>query len=413
MTRRDLLFGVAAAQSLRLSAPQHNFELDAEAQVEPGADASIRFQAARGFVVRISSSQPGERAKTGSLLGLRHLYKQLVADREWFRINLVVRQANAQVRLNGVLVADYTHPEPFGAGTLELHGPDAVFRGVRVKKLPDDARNENAPPPQTDALAQKLQTLAAQNYPVVDYHTHLKGGLTLDLALQHWLTTGIGVGAAVNCGLGMEVREPAGARKFIQSLQGQPVYIAMQAEGREWMDMFPRDVASEFEYIFTDSMTWTDDRGKRMRLWRPNEVGVIPDPQEFMETLVRRTVGILEREPVDIYVNPTFLPAPLDKRYDELWTDARITKVVKAAKASDIAIELNDRYKLPGERVVRAAKAEGVKFSFGTNNAGANDLGRCEYGVEMVERCKLQWSDFFVPRPKGDRAIDRRGYPSR
>ena len=69
-------------------------------------------------------------------------------------------------------------------------------------------------------------------------------------------------------------------------------------------------------------MTWTDNRGRRMRLWIPEEVGSISDPQEFMETLVERTVGILENEPIEIYVNPTFLPdvtgqglrPPLDRR---------------------------------------------------------------------------------------------------
>ena len=32
-----------------------------------------------------------------------------------------------------------------------------------------------------------------------------------------------------------------------------------------------------------------------------------------MDTLVDRTVGILEREPVDIYVNPTYLPDQLSQ----------------------------------------------------------------------------------------------------
>jgi len=54
------------------------------------------------------------------------------------------------------------------------------------------------------------------------------------------------------------------------------------------------------------------------------------------------------------------------------------------------------------------AKAEGVKFSFGTNNAGIPDLKRCEYGLRMVEECKLGWKDFFTPARPGERAIDRK-----
>ena len=98
--------------------------------------------------------------------------------------------------------------------------------------------------------------------------------------------------------------------------------MAMQAEGREWMQMFTRKAVGLFDYIFTDSMTWTDNHGKRMRTWMPNEVGTIADPQEFMDTLVDRAVGILEHEPIDIYVNPTFMPGPVRRRTTtRLWTE--------------------------------------------------------------------------------------------
>jgi histidinol phosphatase-like PHP family hydrolase len=182
----------------------------------------------------------------------------------------------------------------------------------------------------------------------------------------------------------------------------------MQAEGREWTQMFSRGVAARFDYIFTDSMTWTDNRGKRMRLWLPDEVGTIADPQEFMDTLVERTVGILEHEPVDIYANPTFLPDAIAKDYEQLWTAARRTKVIEAAVRNSVAIEINNRYKLPSPSFIRMAKAVGAKFTFGTNNAGPDDLGRCEYGLRMVEECKLVWQDFFVPL-EGSKAIQRKG----
>src|ERR1041385_2300921 len=111
--------------------------------------------------------------------------------------------------------------------------------------------------------------------------------------------------------------------------------------------MFSRRAVSLFDYVFTDSMTWTDNRGKRMRLWIPDEVGDIADEQEFMDTLVERTVRILETEPIDIYVNPTFLPDVIAKDYDRLWTPERMKQVTEAAARNRRAIELNNRYKLP------------------------------------------------------------------
>ena len=55
------------------------------------------------------------------------------------------------------------------------------------------------------------------------------------------------------------------------------------------------------------------------------------------------------------------------------------------------------------------AKAAGAKFTFGTNNSGPGDLGRCEYGLRMVEECNLVWQDFFVPL-SGPKAIERKGF---
>ncbi len=417
-----------------------NFELEVEAMARPRANSGVYFHTEyqeegwplKGFEIQVNGSALGEggyveRKKTGSLYGVRNVYKQLVPDDAWFRLNLAVRGKNIQVRLNGMLVSEYTEPDPpllaanaaergrlLSSGTIALQchdaGSKALYRAVRIRPLPDDA----APPPDAarpapaDDVAQAILRLAAANIPMVDYHAHLKAGLTLPQLLAHGRYQGIFYGVAVNCGKGFTIQDNESASKFVDSLRGQPCFIAMQAEGREWTQMFSAQAAGLFDYIFTDSMTWTDNRGRRMRTWIAEEVGEIADPQEFMDTLVARAVGILENEPVDIYVNPTFIPAQIAARYDELWTDERILKLVRAAKANQVAIEINNRYKLPGRRVLQAAQAEGCKFAFGTNNNGPADIGRCEYGLAMAAALKLSWRDFFVPGAPGHRAIDRK-----
>jgi hypothetical protein len=246
------------------------------------------------------------------------------------------------------------------------------------------------------------------NIPMVDFHVHLKSGFTLEQALAKSRRDGIQYGIAVNCGKGFPAGTDDAARAFVDSMKAAPVFVAMQAEGREWTQMFSRRAVSLFDYVFTDSMTWTDNRGKRMRLWIPEEVGTIADPQEFMDTLVDRAVAILNTEPVDIYVNPTFLPDVLAGKYETLWTGERRQKVIEAAVKNGVAIELNNRYRLPSPSFVMAAKAAGAKFAFGTNNTAATDLGRCEYGLQMVKECSLVWQDFFVPL-KGPKAVERKG----
>lgn len=415
-----------------------NFELEVEARTSPGCNSGIYFHTAyqekgfpqKGFEVQINNTAGGEgtyreRKKTGSLYGIRNVYKQLVPDGEWFRTHIAVRGKNIQVRLNGVLVVDYTEPTPpviaegsergrfldQGTFALQCHDPgsQARFRSLRVRPLPDDVASPAGPTPVVDDVFRQIITLGTRNVPLVDYHVHLKSGLNVEQALAKSRRDGIQYGLAVNGGRNNTVQNDEEARRFVESLKGQPVFVALQAEGREWTQMFSHQAAALFDYIFSDSMTWTDNRGRRMRLWIPPEVGTIADPQEFLETLVERTVGILEHEPIDIYVNPTFLPDLIAKDYDRLWTEERMKKVIDAAARNQVAIEINNRYKLPGAAFLRMAKAAGCKFTFGSNNAGAGDLGRSEYGLRMVEECKLAWQDFFVPGAWGPKAVERKG----
>jgi hypothetical protein len=412
-----------------------NFELEVEAMTRPGANSGVYFHTEyeekgfprKGFEVQINNTHIGagsyrERKKGGSLYGLRHVYKQLAADDQWFKLHIAVRGKNIQVRMNESLLVDYVEPTPpvvpegpetgrfldRGTFALQCHdeGSRIRFRRVRVRPLADSAPTPGDAPVADDVFKQIIRA-GRENIPMLDLHVHLKAGLSIEQALARSRRDGIQYGIAVNCGKGFPTENDAAAIRFVESLQGQPVFIAMQAEGREWTQMFSRRAAARFDYIFTDSMTWTDNNGKRMRLWIPNEVGTIANQQEFMDTLVERTVGILNREPVDIYVNPTFLPDAMAADYERLWTDERRKKVIDAAVRNGVAMEINDRYKLPSPSFIKMAKAGSAKFTFGTNNGGANDLGRSEYGLKMVQECGLVWQDFWVPGA-GSKAIERK-----
>jgi len=83
-----------------------------------------------------------------------------------------------------------------------------------------------------------------------------------------------------------------------------------------------------------------------------------------------------------------------------------MARVIAAAVANDVAIEINARYKLPRIRFIKQAKKAGAKFSCGTNNGNKN-LGTLEYCKRAIRQCGLKKDDFFKPRPPGKRAIDR------
>jgi hypothetical protein len=240
-------------------------------------------------------------------------------------------------------------------------------------------------------LAGKAQT----SFPLVDYHVHLKGDFTYEKAVERSKQTGIRYGVALNCGLGFPTQNDSAALAWLQSMKGSPFLLAMQAEGREWVKMFSPEVIAKFDYVFTDAMTYTDASGKRVRLWMKEEVSV-PDKQLFMADLVDRIETIMETEPIDIYVNPTFLPDCIATEYDQLWTRERMLKVIHAAVKNHIAIEINNRYRLPSEKFIRLAKKNGAKFAFGTNNADSN-MGDLNWCLLMKERCGLKEGDMFRP----------------
>jgi hypothetical protein len=408
-----------------------NFELSADVMTRPGANSGIYFHTAyqpsgwpaAGFEVQVANTHEGangykERKKTGSLYAVRNVYKQLVNDNEWFRMNILVRGKQVQIRLNDMLVVDYVEPDPpfradlnfqrvINHGTFALQGHDpgstTYFKNIRVRPLPDNIAQISSERPEVDEIYRDIIRLGTENYPLVDYHVHLKGGLTIEQALANSRRLGINYGIAINCGLGFPVHSEDSVRDYLETMKGQPCYVALQGEGREWMTLASPESVARFDYCFTDAMTFTDDNGKRMRLWINEDVGEIKDKQAFMDMYVKRIVGVMH-EPIDIYANATFLPDQIAGEYDALWTSERMSKVIDAAVKNDVAIEINNRYKIPSAAFIKSAKAAGAKFSFGTNNADAN-LGRLEYPIQMVKQCGLVWQDIFVPKPAGQKPI--------
>lgn len=408
-----------------------NFEFSAEVMTKPGANSGIYFHTAyqqvgwpsAGFEVQVNNTAGGadgylERKKTASLYSVRNVYKQFVPDNEWFRMHILVRGKEVQIRLNEMLVVDYVEPDTpyrsdlaFGRvinhGTFAIQGHDpgseSFFRNIKVRPLPDSATQTSNDHPVVDQLYKDVIDFGTEDVPVVDYHVHLKGGLTIDQALENSRRLGIFYGVAINCGLGFPVHDDASVKAYLDSMKNQSCFVALQGEGREWMTLTSPESVAKFDYCFTDAMTFKDDTGKRMRIWIPEELGTIQDKQAFMDMLVNRIERVM-LEPIDIYANATYIPDQIAADYDALWTPERMKRVIDAAIANDVAIEINNRYQIPSAKFIKTAKGAGAKFSFGTNNAAA-ELGRMEYAFQMVKECGLKWQDLFVPKPEGKKPI--------
>lgn len=413
-----------------------NFEMKVLVKTEPNSNSGIVFHTQeqeygpllRGYEIQINNSyeRPGdfqELKKTGSIYGIRNVYYNTANDNEWFELYFKVVENRCEVYVNGIKVVDYIQPhEPyrhkneklriFSAGRIAIQGHDAqskvYFKSIMIKTLP---KAEPYKEPVSYDWDTKITKLHHDNFPVIDFHVHLKGGLTIEQATENSMRLGINYGIAPNCGLKFPVTDDKSLFAYMDTVKSQAIFRGMQAEGREWITLFSPEAVAKFDYVFTDAMTWTDKKGRRMRLWIPEEV-YVENEQQFMDELISKIENIISKEPVDIYVNPTYLPAIIADKYDELWTDTRIERLVKVLADNNVALEINSRLRLPSEKILLKAKEAGVKFSFGTNNTDSN-LGTLDYSLEMKDKLNLKYKDMFLPKIHAEKPVLIKGLPTK
>jgi hypothetical protein len=409
-----------------------NFEFSAKIKSSAGSEGLIVFAADKknnkGYRVLINNSdyREGDDLKTGSLLKIRNNFIRTVYDDQWFTLGIIVEANLIKVAVNGKTVCEYREPANpnrpaeikemiLSKGNLSIQKMndqgELLIGEINIRPLEDKLRTITIVE-RKDSITEQVNQLNQIGFPLIDFHGHLKGGLTMDQACQHARDNGYNYGIAANCGLKFPVTNDSTLYEYLNGISQEPVFKVMQCEGREWVKLFSPEAVARFDYIFTDAMTWTDHKGRRMRLWIPEET-FIDNDQQFMNMLVEKIEAILSKEPVDIYVNPTFLPQPLMSKYDELWTPERMDRVIKVLKDNDVALEINARYKIPSISFIKRAKAAGVKFTFGTNNASNNDLGRLEYCLKAIKEAGLTKEDVFLPHSAKDKKVMKMGLPSK
>lgn len=411
----DAIVAVSQQDTLEWGFPVKNFVLRAQVLCTKESEASLWFHSSEqgeGYEVRFLNGPIDGSLKTGSLVGVRNLYRSLAEDNEPFDFELAVRQKNITVRINGTDVVCYTEPDSLwrdadhqrqrlGEGGFRFVGMKGlvVFNGLSLEELPAEALNPNDTLPPVDEQHDSIIRLQQRGFPVIDYHVHLKGGLTKEQAHAMSMNYGINYGVAPNLGEGGVGRMLANDREaldYYEEVKRLPFLMGAQGEGRRWIVQFSEDAISRFDYLFTDAMTVVDD-STICRIYRPEEVHMNGRTrQQYMDMIVDQTVLILTNEPADIYANATYIPDKWMGAYDKLWTQERIDRVLDVLERYGIAMEISPRYRIPSFDVIRRAKERGLKFTFGTNNVDA-DFGRCEYAIQAVSECGLTPDDIWFP----------------
>ncbi len=407
-----------------------NFELEVEVKTGSSSNSGVYFHTEyqqsgwpdKGYEVQINNTYTGvgkyrELKRTGSLYGVRNVYQSSVGNDEWFRVRLSVVGNRIRVWVNDLPTVDYLQPEqPYrkqkqagrvlGHGTIALqgHDPDSsvAFRSVRLRQLADDAdplAAERASDTGYGVKENLIDRVASRSVPVIDYHIHLRGGMTVEKAIDRQAVTGINSGVLRNLGKGWPIETDQQLREFLDSVDDRPVFVGLQVNDRDWMERHDSELLKRLDYVLADTMIMrmpTDD-DEPVKLWFADQY-TIDDPQAWMERYVQHNLRVLA-EPVTILANPTYLPPAVADLYDELWTDARMRQVIRAAIDNHVALEINGNSPWPHDRFIRMAKQMGATFTFGSNNFDdvPIDMTRC---FEAIDRYELTKDDMYVPRPK-------------
>ena len=195
---------------------------------------------------------------------------------------------------------------------------------------------------------------ARRGITLVDWHLHIRGGMTPELAYVRETNSFVRSSAMENHGREWEIYDNARLRDFAaRARKANPkMPVGIQVNDRDWFEKIDAGTRAQFDYILADSMIMGKlPSGRDNRLWMVTE---------------------------------------------RLWTGERMRAVIAKCIEKGIAIEIQAESAFPRPSFLRLAKEMGAKFSFGTNNfdPGPKNLSKW---LEAIVWLDLGPSDIWTP----------------
>lgn len=225
--------------------------------------------------------------------------------------------------------------------------------------------------PETDEFKKLRMELNARGLVLTDFHIHIRGGMTPEMAAIREKVGGIKSCVLENFGREWPLKTSRDLDAFITKckkvkIEGKPIRVGIQVNDRDWFRQIDRPTFERLDFVLADTMIMgVTKEGKPQRLWLKDVV--IDDPEVWMQKYLRHNLQILD-EPISILANPTYLPQCIAHLYDKLWTDERMALVIAKAIDKKIALEVQLETNFARKRFLLLAKQMGAVFSFGSNN---------------------------------------------
>ncbi|MDR2642183.1 MAG: hypothetical protein LBC74_05260 [Planctomycetaceae bacterium] len=251
--------------------------------------------------------------------------------------------------------------------------------------------------PSPELLA-KVARLRAKNIPLIDYHIHIRGGMTAEKAIDWERKTGIKSGVLENTGEGWSLSDNNKLEAFIKDVKKFPVLVGIQVNDRNWYKTTDKKLLESIDYVLADTMIMSLKEGaKPQKLWLEVEYE-IEDHKKWLERYWEHCL-IVVKEPIDILANPTYLPPRMEEYYDEFWNDSRMGQFIDAAVKNNVALEIQTTSKFPKARFIALARQKGAKFTIGRNNFD-DKKSELKRSLDLLEKLDIKPDEMFVlPAP--------------
>ena len=168
-----------------------------------------------------------------------------------------------------------------------------------------------------------------------------------------------------------------------------------------WREL-PEDVVRRFTHRLGSLHAIVLPRGDLVYAFsRRFPAGMSPD--EYMEAHLANLERFAREMPVDILAHPTLLPLAL-RPYplEELWTEPREERAVRALSAAGIAFEVSNRYRAH-ERFVRRAWQHGVRLSLGSDGHTFEQVADVSYPIALTRSLGVPDEELYDPARHGSR----------
>lgn len=196
-----------------------------------------------------------------------------------------------------------------------------------------------------------------------------------------------------------------GVRAYLDELDRHPV---MRGGEFCWQDTLWRELPPELARRFTHRV------GSLHAIWMPGgqlvhafarriPTGLTPDA--YMAAHLDNLEAFTREMPVDILAHPTLLPLTFRALpLEELWTEEREERAVRALAAAGIAFEVSNRYRAH-ERFIRRAWESGVRLALGSDGHTLQQVANLEYPLAVVRALGVPESELYDPLVHGSRSL--------